>query len=212
MSIKIEAHLMRKAVSILLVALFLISSVAALDFEEMSFSNDGVIVYAHASADVPWEAPFTEDVTVWVSVWPTANNITWTRIASVLVTVYSAELDGSGFSLIASDDYDFSTYPEGGSHVNTSVIVTVAGSGIGSQSYFAISVIGQYGNATDSFSYTASSAEDLLGPFSISYSPTSPQFLIGLAMIFVFTLVIVLGMRGVILSRNRPKREALLKE
>jgi hypothetical protein len=67
---------MRKAISILLGVLFFVTPVTALDFEEVSFSNDGGVVYVHASADVPWEAPFTEDATVWVSVWPTADNIT----------------------------------------------------------------------------------------------------------------------------------------
>jgi hypothetical protein len=128
------------------------------------------------------------------------------------VTVHNAELDGSSFSLIASDDYDFSTPPEGVTHVNASVAVTLTGGSIGSHSYFAVSVVGQYGNATDSFSYIASSAENLLGPFSISHSPTSPQFLFGLAMIIAFALVIVLGMLGVSRSRKRLTREALLKE
>ncbi|MHA2386621.1 MAG: hypothetical protein ACXAEE_10480 [Candidatus Thorarchaeota archaeon] len=203
---------MRKAISVILVALLIASPVVALDFEEMSFSDDGVMVYAGASADVPWEAPFSEDVTVWVSVWPSLDNVTWTRITSIIVTVHSAEPDGSDFSLIASDDYDFSTYPEGGNHVNSSVLVTLTSGNIGSHCFFSISVIGQYGNATDTFSFTASSAENLLGPFSISLSPTSPQFLIGLLMIIVFALVLALGIWGVRHIRESPKREALLKE
>jgi hypothetical protein len=207
---KIEAHLMRKAMPLLLVALFLVTPVAALDLEEKAFSDDGVIVYARASADVPWEAPFNEDVSVSVSVWPSIENVTWTRIASIIVIVHSG--DDSGFSVLASDDYDFSTHPEGGSHVNASASLKLTGASIGSPSYFAISVVGQYGNATDTFSYSASSSEDFLGPFSISYSPTSPQFLIGLVMVIVFALVIVLGMWGVSLSRKPPKRDALLKE
>ncbi|MHA2118703.1 MAG: hypothetical protein ACW98J_07275 [Candidatus Thorarchaeota archaeon] len=212
MAIKIEAHLMRKAMAMLLVALFLASLVVAVDFEERLFSDDGVVVYASASADTPWESPFTKDVSVSVSVWPSIENISWTSIASILVTVHSVGGDGSGFSLIASDDYDFTTYPEGGSHVNASATFTLTGGGVGSQFYFAVSVIGQYGNATDTFSYEAHSPEDLLGPFSISYSPATPQFLIGVAMIIVFTLVIVLGMRVFSQSRKKPTREALLKE
>ncbi|MHA2004082.1 MAG: hypothetical protein ACW960_08250 [Candidatus Thorarchaeota archaeon] len=128
------------------------------------------------------------------------------------MTVHSAEPDGSDFSLIASDDYDFSTYPEGGNHVNSSVSVTLTSGNIGSYCFFSISVNGQFGNATDTFSFTASSAEDLLGPFSISLSPTSPQFLIGLLMIIVFALVLALGIWGVRHMRESPKREALLKE
>jgi hypothetical protein len=203
---------MRKAMSLVLVVLFLVSPVAAADFGEMSFSDDGVAVYASASADVPWEAPFTEDVIVSISVWPSLDNLTWTRISSIVVSVQSAEADGSGFSLISSDVHEFSTDPVGTNCVNASVTVTLAGNSIGSESYFAVSVIGQYGNATDTFSYAASSPEDLLGPFTIAYSPTSPQFLFGAAMVIVFILVIVLGIWGVSRSRKRPTREALLKE
>ncbi|MHA1937904.1 MAG: hypothetical protein ACW97O_06800, partial [Candidatus Thorarchaeota archaeon] len=66
---------MRKAMPLLLLALFLVTPVAALDLEERAFSDDGVIVYARASADVPWEAPFNEDVSVSVSVWPSIENV-----------------------------------------------------------------------------------------------------------------------------------------
>lgn len=203
---------MRKAVSILIVTLLFATSVAALDFEEMSFSDDGVIVYARASAEVPWSAPFNENVTFSISVWPSSDEIAWTRISSVLVAVHSAEPDGGSFSLIASDVYEFSTLPEGGDHVNTTVTVTLSGGGIGSQSYFAISIVGQYGNATDTISYTASSPENFLGPFTISYSPTSPQFLFGMAITIVFMLVIVLVMWAVSRIRKSPGREALLKD
>ena len=212
MLFKNEAHLMRKAVFVLIVALLFIPSAAALDFEEMSFSDGGVIVYARASAEVPWSAPFIENVTFSISVWPSSDGVAWTRISSVLVAVHSAEPDGSSFSLIASDVYDFSTFPEGGDHVNTTVTVTLAGSGIGSQSYFAVSVVGQYGNDTDTISYTASSSENFLGPFSISYSPTSPQFLFGMVVTIVFIMVIVLVMWGTSRISKRPGREALLKE
>jgi hypothetical protein len=210
--IKIEARLMRKLLPLFFVLLFLVNPVTAVDFEEMSFSDDGVTVYASVSADVPWDAPFSENATVLVSVWPADDNATWTRITSVLVTVHSAELDGSGYSLIASDIFDFQVHPEGGNHVNASLTVSLSASGTGSQSYFAVSVSGRYGNSTNSFLFSATSPENLLGPFSISFSPTSPQFLFGLVLIILFTIVIVLGMIGVSRSRKRPTREALLKD
>ncbi len=203
---------MRKLLPIFFVLLILVYPASAFDFEEMSFSDDGVTIYASGSADTPWEAPFTENATVFLSIWTNDDNATWIRITSVLVTVHAAELDGSGYSLITSDIYEFSTLPEGGDHVNTSLMVTLTGSSTGSQSYFAVSVSGNYGNATDSFSFIANSPEDLLGPFSISYSPMSPQFLFGLVVIILFTIVIILGMWGVQKSRSRPRREALLKE
>ncbi|MHA2140015.1 MAG: hypothetical protein ACXADC_11150 [Candidatus Thorarchaeota archaeon] len=203
---------MRKLLPLFIMLLFIVTPAAAIDFQEMSFSDDGVTVYAHASADVPWAAPFTENATVYISVWPIVENVTWTRVESVLITVHSAELDGSGYSLIASDVYDFSTSPEGGDHVNASLTVTLTGSGTGSQSYIAVSVTGRYGNATNSNLFTATSPENLLGPFNISFSPTSPQFLFGLVVIILFTIVIALGMIGVRRSRKRPTREALLKE
>jgi hypothetical protein len=184
--------------------------VSAVTFDAASYTQDAVHVSAVVQAQVPWESPFTRTINLSIAVAPQLENITSVSITEVLVSIH-AEEPGGDYLLLTSRNYVLPEPVTDEANATTSLTVELSGTGTGDVCYFGISVEGSYSNSTGTFAYSTISPEDLVGPFVISLSVASPQFLVGLGFIIFFLVITGLGVTAVRRIRSSPKRRPLLE-
>ncbi|NHJ14291.1 MAG: hypothetical protein EAX95_11480 [Candidatus Thorarchaeota archaeon] len=202
---------MRRLLIILVLSLLFVQPTSAYAFNPASYTQNGLQIVASVEAALHWESPFNEEINISVTVISQLENITETTLSDVLVTVHSTNT-GEGYLLLASKTYSLPSPVVGSENVSTLATLSISGSGTGDVCYFGISVEGTFTNATGTYGFSTISPENLIGPFGISLSITSPQFLVGLGFIIFFLVVTAVGVTAARRTRIKPRRRPLLQE
>jgi hypothetical protein len=201
----------KRLIPFFILLLITVQPATAIIFEGASYAQDGVRVTAVVQAEVPWESPFTEAVNLTLTVTPLDENVINVTISTVSFTVH-AEEPGEGYLLLASRTHNYAEPILGVSNATSSIMLEVSGSGTGEACYYGISVEGTFANSTGIFSYSTVSPENLVGPYVISLSVLSPQFLVGLGFIIFFLVITAVGVKVVRRIRKTPERRSLLDD
>ncbi|UCE09349.1 MAG: hypothetical protein JSW61_10260 [Candidatus Thorarchaeota archaeon] len=204
--------MLRTAVAILIVSLVLLPTASATDFPTQSFTSDGVEVSVTISANTPWYSPFTQSVSVSLSVQPQAEGVTEVNVTEFILTVHRKDISGLGFSLISAESTSFTPAEEGESQVDIVSTVVISGGGLGEECYFGISVLGAYSNSSYSNAFTSTSDEDLIGPFAIRGGIGSPQVIVGIMVTVLFSVILIGGVWVARKNVARRKRRSLLDD
>ncbi len=203
---------MKKVWLSVILLMILMTPVRATSYAPVTFEGDGVRVIVILTANTPWSSPFSEHVSVNLTVEPLADGVIQTNISSVVIGVNHRTTPGSGFLLMAVDSKQLSPPVTGTTAATFSGTFTLSGNTAGDDCYFAISVAGVYVNGSGTYHYETTSNESLIGPFIVSATIGTPQVLVGLVFTLVFIAVIVLGAIGVRRSRAPPKKPYRLLE
>lgn len=202
----------RVAGLVLVSLLILTPSVSAVTYGPVSFVDDGIQVDVRILASTPWQSPFTEPVNVTLGIVPQADDVTQVSVSRVIVSVHRTESDNS-FTLIAAHSTDYENESFAGPVANITVDTYLSGSLSGGVCHFAVYVSGTFWNGTGTVNYEAASKENFIGPFSIAPSVSSPQSLVGIALMGLSALILTAGIWGVKKSRaERRKYRPLLEE
>ena len=195
----------------LLIALLLVAHpVSAVTFGSASYTQDDVRVSAVVQADFPWESPFTQTINLSLAVELQLENITGVSITEVLVSIHAQEPSGN-YLLLSSKNHVFLEPVTDEINATTNLSLELSGTGTGDVCYFGISVEGSYSNSTGTYAYSTLSPENLVGPFVITLSIASPQFLVGLGFIIFFLVITGVGVTAVRRMRTSPGRRPLLQ-
>lgn len=192
-----------------LVLLILPGTALAATYGPTSYTADGVQVFVQIEGPETWTSPFGEDVEVELGVTPFDSTYVNVSVTQVVIALQSRETGGS-YSLLAADTFLPSSPATGAIHVNLTREFFLSGSGNGLECYFSLTVVGYYHNGTGSTAFSASSPDNLVGPFIVLPSISSPQSLVGIVAIAAFVLVVVLGAYGVKRSRSTSGRRKSL--
>ncbi len=201
----------RLLLSIIIIS-FLISPSLAVDFPTSRFTENGVTIYARATADTPWNSPFTESVTLSLSVEPNDPDTISVNVTDVLLTLHSRNPTGPGFSLIDAKTRTFTTPLSGSKYINYTGDFTLSSSMTGERCYFGVTVQGVYSNTTIQREFLIASNESFIGPFLILASLATPQVYVGLLIGIFASAVIIMGIVVVKRNRSLSKRRRLLTD
>ncbi len=201
----------RLAALVLVSLLMLVPFVSAAAYGPASFADGGIQVDVRILASTPWQSPFTEPVNVSLGIIPQTDGVSEVNVSQVIISVHRVESD-STFTLVAADATDFENASFTGAFANITVDTSLSGSLSGVECYFAVYVSGTFWNGTDVVNYEAASEEDFIGPFSITPSTQSAQFLVGIALMGLSALIMTAGIWGVKKSRSERRRHRPLLE
>jgi hypothetical protein len=190
----------------------LITPITAVDFPTSKHIENELTLYARTSAETPWQSPFTENVTLTLSIEIPDEIIAWINISSVLLSLHAKNPTGSGFALVDAESRSFDTPISGTPYINFTGDFTFESSMTGEECYFAVSVQGTYSNFTYQKQYLVATNESFIGPFLILASLATPQVYVGLLIGIVASVVIVAGMIAVKRNRSISKRRRLLTD
>ncbi len=202
---------MRRFIPVIILLLISAQPVAGITFESASYIQNDVRVTAVVQADVPWASPFRENVNLTVTVTPQYESIINVTISVISITLHIEE-PGEGYLLAASKTHSYVDPILGVTNATSSLTLEISGSGTGEGCFFGISVEGSFTNSTGTFSYSTESPENLVGPFVISLSVLSPQFLVGLGFIIFFIVITAIGVKVARRIRTTPERRSLLDD
>ncbi len=198
---------------VIMVLLLSISAVpiTALQYGPRELDHDPFHITVSITGPDAWLSPFDERVTVNVTVEAMEPSVTQVNITEITVSITRST--GTDYAPIAADTVSPTIPASGATRISVVVHARLTGSISGPENYFAVSVHGRFANDTGTYSYTAISPDDFIGPFAITPGASATVTYVGIAVIAIFSLVVVLGAYGVKKSRAPPKkRHTLLDE
>ena len=204
--------LKRGVFAIGLLLMVIATPVAGETYERVSYISGDNEIFVEITADTPWTSPFSETVNVSIDVVPTIENVIGVNLTRVTLIVHRAEADGSGYALISLEKDDPVNIVSNNPYANYTHIFSVSESSTGVDCYFALLVEGSYGNGTHHFNFQSSSPDNLVGPFEITASMSTPTVWVGLLAFGIASLVFMAGMYGIKKSKSRVRRKSLLDE
>lgn len=202
----------RGVLGIFIIVLFVFTQVGAVSYERVSYVNDNVEVFVEITANTPWSSPYSETVNVSIDVVPNIENVLGVNITSMTLIVHRAEPDGSSYILINIEKDDSANIVSPNPYANYTNSFTVSERSTGTECYFKLVVEGRYGNGTHFFDFQSMSPDDLVGPFAISPSITTPTVWVGLLVLGVAGIIFIAGIKGIKKSRSRVRRKSLLDD
>jgi len=185
---------------------------SAADYGPASFTSDGVTIIAGVTAGTPWESPFAKEVVLTVGVTPQLSGVTQVNVTEVSISINRYDSSSATFILVAARSKAFPSPVTGSDHANFTSSLLLSGTTSGAECYFALAVSGDYTNGTDVIHFLSTSSENLIGPFVISVGAASPLFIVGLAMMGLFSAVMVLGVLAVKKSQGLAHQKRRLDE
>jgi hypothetical protein len=195
----------RTAALVLLIVSSAAAHASAYDYAPAHYVSNSVSVDVRISAAQSWQSPFTELIGLVLGIVPQAPAVTQVNISQVVLSVHRLEPDET-YILVAAASSDIGQGVFDAGVANISSQVTLSGSISGSNCYFAVLVVGSYWNGTHAAVFNSISSENLVGPFSITPSITSPQSLVGIALVGGFSLLLIAGAYGLRKARSRTRR------
>lgn len=203
----------RVAVAILLIAI-LFMPVAAIDYGPATYidSDSDAIIQVEISADTPWTTPFTEEVSIDIDIEIDQEDVTQVNITGLVVSVQRYEEGTDTYSVATVETVDFDTVISNADYANLSETFTMTGSIPSYQCYFAIALTYSYTNSSGTFYFQSTSPDNLLGSFTIAPGTSSAQFLVGVLVILVSTIIVAAGAYAAKKSKEPKKKRVSIDD